>query len=93
MPSLNDNALSVNRYNLRMTWRKYTGIAVPLLMMMVLLCGSVVSLADPLDQARLFTAYIEYDYIAWTLNAVSEKAGQAQLNVVQRLSPLEQVQV
>jgi len=89
MPSLNDNALSVNRYNLRMTWRKYTGIAVPLLMMMVLLCGSVVSLADPLDQARLFTAYIEYDYIAWLANASGQKASQALLNPVQRL-PQEQ---
>ena len=89
MPSLNDNALSVNRYNLRMTWRKYTGIAVPLLIMMVLLCGSVVSLADPLDQARLFTAYIEYDYIAWLANASGQKASQALLNPVQRL-PQEQ---
>jgi len=72
-----------------MTWRKYTGIAVPLLMMMVLLCGSVVSLADPLDQARLFTADIEYDYIAWLANAAGQKASQALLNPVQRL-PQEQ---
>ncbi|HUM63426.1 MAG TPA: hypothetical protein PKZ26_07130, partial [Anaerolineaceae bacterium] len=75
--------------NLRMTWRKYTGIAVPLLIMMVLLCGSVVSLANPLDQARLFTADIEYDYIAWLANAAGQKASQALLNPVQRL-PQEQ---
>ena len=74
---------------MRMTWRKYTGIAVPLLMMMVLLCGSVVSLANPLDQARLFTADIEYDYIAWLANAAGQKASQALLNPVQRL-PQEQ---
>ena len=72
-----------------MTWRKYTGIAVPLLIMMVLLCGSVVSLANPLDQARLFTADIEYDYIAWLANAAGQKASQALLNPVQRL-PQEQ---
>jgi len=68
-------------------------MVVLLLIVTVLLSGSVVSLDDPIDQARLFTADIEYDYIAWLANAVVEKAAQAQLNPVQRLRPSRQTRV
>jgi len=76
-----------------MMWRKFSRMVVLLLIVTVLLSGSVVSLDDPIDQARLFTADIEYDYIAWLANAVVEKAAQAQLNPVQRLRPSRQTRV
>ena len=76
-----------------MMWRKFSRMVILLFIVTVLLSGSVVSLDDPLDQARLFTADIEYDYIAWLANAVEEKAAQAQLNPVQRLRPSRQTRV
>ena len=76
-----------------MMWRKFSRMVVLLLIVTVLLSGSVVSLDDPIDQARFFTADIEYDYIAWLANAVVEKAAQAQLNPVQRLRPSRQTRV
>ena len=76
-----------------MMWRKFSRMVILLFIVTVLLSGSVVSLDDPLDQARLFTADIEYDYIAWLANAVEEKAAQAQLNPVQRLHPGQHTRV
>lgn len=58
-----------------------------------MLTGSVMRLEKPVDKVRLFTAGIEYDYFAWTLNALSEKAGQEQINAAQRLSPEVQSRV
>jgi len=63
------------------------------IVMAFLLTRSVMRLERPVDQARLFTGGIEYDYIAWTLNAIQEKAAQAQLNVVQYLPPDQQAKV
>ncbi len=76
-----------------MRWKNFTRQIIPLLIAIFVLTTSVLRLEKPVDKARLFTTGLEYDYIAWTLKAVSEKAGQAQLNVVQRLSPDQQVQV
>lgn len=73
-----------------MIWRKFSGLLIPLLISAVLLTSSVVSLDDPVDQARLFTGNFEYDYIAWLANAAGEKTAQAQLNPVQRLSVSQQ---
>jgi len=63
------------------------------IVMAFLLTRSVMRLERPVDQARLFTGGIEYDYIAWTLNAIQEKAAQAQLNVVQYLPRDQQAKV
>lgn len=68
-----------------MIWQVLTRLFIPLLIAAALLTSSVVQLDDPVDQARLFTAKIEYDYIAWLANAAGEKAAQAQLNPIQRL--------
>ncbi len=76
-----------------MNWRLVTHQIIPLLIAVVVLTTSVVSMADPVDQAHLFTAKVEYDYIAWLANAAGEKAAQAQLNPVQRLSPDQQSQL
>ncbi len=76
-----------------MRWNYFTRQIIPLLIAIFVLTTSVLRLEKPIDKARLFTTGLEYDYIAWTLKAVSEKAGQAQLNVVQRLTPDQQEQV
>ena len=77
-------------YNVTMFWHLVTRLLIPFLVAAIVMTGSVLRLEKPLDKARLFTAGIEYDYIAWTLSAVNEKAGQAQINAVQRLSPQQQ---
>ncbi len=76
-----------------MNWRLVTRQIIPLLIAVVVLTTSVVSMADPVDQAHLFTAKVEYDYIAWLANAAGQKAAQAQLNPVQRLTPDQQSRV
>lgn len=76
-----------------MKWHIVTRQVIPVLISIFVLTTSVVRLDDPVDQAHLFTGHIEYDYIAWTVDAVSEKLAQAQSNPVQRLSPEQQSQV
>ena len=76
-----------------MIWRQMTRLFLPLLLAAVLLNGSIVSMDDPVDQARLFTADIEYDYIAWMANTAGEKAAQAQINPIQRLTSDQQTLV
>ena len=63
-----------------MRWNLLTRQIIPLLVAAIMMTSSVMRLEKPLDKARLFTAGIEYDYIAWTLGAVNEKTGQAQVN-------------
>lgn len=76
-----------------MIWRQIYRLIFPLLIAAVVLTTSVVSMEDPIDQARMFTAAVEYDYIAWLANAAREKAAQAQLNPVQRLTTSQQIRV
>ena len=76
-----------------MRWNLITRQIIPLLIAALMMTSSVMRLEKPLDKARLFTAGIEYDYIAWTLGAVKEKTGQAQINAAQRLTPEQQTQV
>lgn len=73
-----------------MRWKNLTRQIIPIILAALVMTTSVIRLEKPLDKARLFTAGIEYDYIAWTLNAVMEKAGQTQINIVQRLTPEQQ---
>jgi hypothetical protein len=47
---------------------------------MLLLSKSIVPPGDQLEQIRTFTRTIEFDYGAWTLNALWLKLGQATLN-------------
>ena len=76
-----------------MSWQKVTQKIIPLLVTAVVLTTSAVSLEDPMDQAHLFTANFEYDYIAWLTKAVEQKAAQAQLNPFQRLTTDQQAQL
>jgi hypothetical protein len=54
-------------------------LTIVLLMMVVLLGASSVSLADPRERVLAFTRPIEFDYVSWTLNALSLKLGQIAL--------------
>lgn len=76
-----------------MRLRQFTQHIILLLLVMMVLTTSVVSLEDPIEQARLFTAGIEYDYIAWLVNTAGQKAAQAQMNINQRLIEEQQIRV
>ena len=76
-----------------MRWRNLVNQFIPLLFTAVLLSSSVVSIDDPVDRARQYTAPVEYDYVRWLATAMSEKSAQAQLNAAQRLSPADQSDV
>ena len=76
-----------------MRWRNLVNQFIPLLFTAVLLSSSVVSIDDPMDRARQYTAPVEYDYVRWLATAMSEKSAQAQLNAAQRLSPADQSDV
>lgn len=73
-----------------MRWNQISRQVIPLLIAAFVMTTSVMRLETPQGKARLFTAGVEYDYIAWTFNAVQEKAGQGQVNAVQRLTPQQQ---
>ena len=70
-------------------WRQFP----PLILIFLLLTTSVKRLDTPVDKARLFTGGLEFNYVAWTLDAIVQKAGQSQMNAVQHLAPEEQTQV
>ncbi len=52
-----------------------------------LLGSSSVSMADPGEHVRAFTRSIEFDFVAWTLNALSLKVEQAALGTSHYLTP------
>lgn len=76
-----------------MRWNQIACQFIAFFAALLVLTGSVLRLEKPVDKVRLFTAGIEYDYIAWTLNAVNEKAGQEQINAIQHLPPETQSQI
>ncbi len=53
----------------------------------VVLTTSVIPLDNPTEKARRFTSPYEFDYIAWTVNAMGQKTGQSKLKTDQRLTP------
>lgn len=60
-------------------------LLVLILLTAAALTQSTVSLDDPLYKVRRFTNRVEFDYVAWTTNAVIEKSGQSQLGVAARI--------
>jgi hypothetical protein len=55
--------------------------------------GSIMRLEKPIDRVRQFTGNLEFNYFTWTVDALTEKTGQAQINAAQRLTPERQSQV
>jgi hypothetical protein len=54
---------------------------------------SSISLNDPLDQVRRYTRQDEFEFVGWTLNALSVKIGQFSLGVSSRLREEQRVEL
>lgn len=59
----------------------------------VLLSGSTLHLADPIERVRAFTRPIEFDYAGWLADAAYLKVGQSALRTAHFLSPAERKQM
>lgn len=73
--------------------RFFFRVFLVLLLMAVLLASSSMPPGDTYDRARTFTRYIEFDYVSWTLNALSLKTDQIALGTIDYLSPDQQHQL
>jgi len=72
-----------------MIFKRAYWLTMILLTMSVVLVGSTVSLADPLEQIHTFTREIEFDYVTWTLNSLGIKLGESALGTA-NYQPLEE---
>jgi hypothetical protein len=63
------------------------------LLVVLVLSGSIVSPGDSTERVRAFTRAIEFDYLAWTLNAFGVKIGQLALGVGEYLSAADRKQI
>ncbi len=61
-----------------------------LLLMAILLSTSVVQYTTPVEKVRRYTGGIEYNYVDWVSQALSQKAGQSQLSLLQHVSAADQ---
>ena len=71
-------------------------IITPLLMILVclmLLPADTSQTTDIIEQYRLFTRTVEFDYISWTFNALLIKGEQSSLNAIQYLPPASQTKI
>ena len=73
-------------------WRNL-GIVLLFISIGFSLSNSAVFPSDPEEKARYFTRSIEFDYIAWELDAIPQKIGQAQISLSNFLSQARQRQV
>ncbi len=64
-------------------------LTVILSMMAILLVASTVPMSDPLESVRAFTRPLEFDYLSWTLDALSLKFGQIALGTASYLPTTE----
>ncbi len=55
-------------------------LAFEIVIFISILSRSVLPLSDPIERIRAFTRNIEFDYIAWTLNALNVKLDQGTLS-------------
>jgi len=72
--------------------------SIPVYLLLILLMGfflttSEVVYDEPVEQARRYTLGIEYDYLDWTSKALSQKAGQSQINLNHFVSASTQNQI
>ena len=62
-----------------------------LLLIALLMTTSVVQYTTPVEKVRRYTGGIEYNYFDWIAQALSQKAGQSQLSLLQHVSAGDQV--
>lgn len=70
-----------------MKFRHIPSLLCLVLITAVVLTTSVIPLDNSTEKARHFTSPYEFDYIAWTVNAMEQKTGQSKLKADQRLTP------
>lgn len=78
---------------LRIPWGRFASLWLYLGLCAMLLSGSTIYAADPIEQVRAFTRPIEFDYVGWIGNAAYLKIGQSALRTAQFLAPDEQKQI
>lgn len=78
---------------LRIPWGKIASGWFYLALFAMLLSGSTIYAANPIERVRAFTRPIEFDYVGWIGDAAYLKIGQSALRTAQFLSPPEQKQV
>jgi hypothetical protein len=69
--------------------RRWLRVAFWCLVWVTVLAGSTLPPGDELERARRFTRAIEFDYIAWTVDALELKLGQAALGAANYLPAAE----
>ncbi len=82
-----------HRYNFGMTFGKAIRRLILFLLISWLLTNSVIFSENITERARRYTLDIEFDYIAWTIKAASQKAGQFHINPVDHLTGDTQKQI
>mgnify|MGYP001077022109 CR=1 FL=1 len=74
-------------------WGKALSTSMLLWICAILLSGSTLHLADPIERVRAFTRPIEFDYAGWIVDAAYLKIGQSTLRTAYFLSPAERKQM
>ncbi len=64
-----------------MSFKRSLSFVIFIMLVSQILGGSAIPPGDQLERARAFTRAIEFDYLAWTLDALGVKLGQVALGV------------
>ncbi len=73
--------------------RRLIGICLAVLLFALALGGSSMPPGDRTERIRFYTRQIEFDYIAWTMDSIWLKIGQAALSAGRFVSPPDRPQV
>ncbi|MCS6907671.1 MAG: hypothetical protein RML93_07305, partial [Anaerolineales bacterium] len=68
---------------LQIPWGKIASLWLYLSACALLLSGSTIYAADPIERIRAFTRPIEFDYMSWISDAAYLKIGQSALRTAQ----------
>ncbi len=74
-------------------WKRLFFLVILVALSVMLLGSSAVLPSDQTEQVRAYTRDIEFDYVAWTLNALGVKAGQLALGTVSYLPEEKRQQI
>ncbi len=86
-------AAATRKLVLRIPWGKIASGWFYLALFAMLLSGSTIYIANPIERVRAFTRPIEFDYVGWIGDAAYLKIGQSALRTAQFLSPPERKQM
>ncbi|PWH16826.1 MAG: hypothetical protein DDG59_08750 [Anaerolineae bacterium] len=77
----------------RVQWGKVINNGIVYLLCILLLSGSTIYLANPVERVRAFTRPLEFDYVGWIADAVYLKISQSALRTAHFLSSAERKQL